>query len=814
MSSSPRSYLWPSIAALVGVSLLLIALPASWKPWAPSFLNPTLHLGLDLQGGTQLDFRISEAEMEKQIEQLQREIEELEETSGSPDEIAEKQAQIANIRILQGGIVEAIRTVLERRVNSLGVSEAVITPSFYGEEKHLLVECPGIIDIQKCIATIGKTILLEFKEQATGEEDEEHIEKMRALAQKAWGRISGSGESLKTVSEDLGTTLGVLSLDQKFYQDELPKGLESIWKKKPGDPVLREEVELDPIEKNGEQLPHRGIILAEVTGEKEEADRTIADPEEAMAYLAETESGLKFQKHSVEPMSKLDLGYQSLLPSLQPQTLLKGTNAKGEKSILYVTERNDAREELRASHILIAYRNAARATPDVTRLKEEARLLAQELREKFDRGAGFALLVREYSDGPSAQDGGSLGAISRGAMPPTFERAAFALKKVGDISEVVETEFGFHIIRLDAPGREISGTLSYVELLTSGENAEALQTSIFERLQQRSIVRREEQLPLRALLFSFLPTGWKDTPLDGKHFRRATVTSDPLTGVPVVQIVFDGEGGELFHELTKKNVGQPIAIFVGGELVSAPTVQSAIAGGTAIITGSRNFDEANALAQDLNTGAIPAPVHLVGQTTVEATLGQVALQQSLKAALFGFILVSAYMIWYYRVLGIIATIALVVYALLFTAILKLPLFLFTGQYIVLTLAGVAGIILSVGMAVDANVLIFERMKEEIAKGKLLSTAADTGFKRSWPAIRDSNASTLLTAAILFIIGTSIVRGFSVTLSIGILLSMFTATIVTRWLISLLFASPLAQNLAAFGVTLPSATQQGVEPQGK
>jgi protein-export membrane protein SecD len=157
------------------------------------------------------------------------------------------------------------------------------------------------------------------------------------------------------------------------------------------------------------------------------------------------------------------------------------------------------------------------------------------------------------------------------------------------------------------------------------------------------------------------------------------------------------------------------------------------------------------------------------------------------------------MIWYYRVLGLIAALALITYAVVFNAILKLPVFLFTDQYIVLTLAGIAGIILSIGMAVDANVLIFERMKEELKKGKMLQTAADTGFKRAWSSIWASNVSTLLTASILFIIGTSIVRGFAVTLSMGIIISLIIALLVTRFLISLLYKSPIAKNPAAFGV---------------
>ena len=221
---------------------------------------------------------------------------------------------------------------------------------------------------------------------------------------------------------------------------------------------------------------------------------------------------------------------------------------------------------------------------------------------------------------------------------------------------------------------------------------------------------------------------------------------------------------------------------MGGELVSAPTVQSEIIGGTAIITGSKTMEEARNLSQDLNTGAIPAPIYLTGQYTVEATLGAAALQTSLMAALVGGILLMLYMILAYRLLGVVADLALIVYAFLNFALLKLPLFLFSANYVVLTLAGMAGFILSLGMAVDANVLVFERLKEELRKGKILKTAVESSFKHAWPAIRDGNLSTLITCAILFMVGTSIVRGFAVTLGMGVLLSMFTAVTVTRWML--------------------------------
>jgi preprotein translocase subunit SecD len=184
---------------------------------------------------------------------------------------------------------------------------------------------------------------------------------------------------------------------------------------------------------------------------------------------------------------------------------------------------------------------------------------------------------------------------------------------------------------------------------------------------------------------------------------------------------------------------------------------------------------------------------------VEATLGADALQQTIYAGFVGLVILALAMILIYRMLGVAAVLALGFCVVLFVASLKLPLLLISNQYVVLSLAGIAGIILSIGMAVDANVLVFERIKEEMRKGKTFKTAMDVGFKRAWPSIRDGNASTLITAAILFTIGTSIIRGFSVTLVMGILISLFTALIVTRWIVSHLAKSPLLQRPEMIGV---------------
>jgi len=235
---------------------------------------------------------------------------------------------------------------------------------------------------------------------------------------------------------------------------------------------------------------------------------------------------------------------------------------------------------------------------------------------------------------------------------------------------------------------------------------------------------------------------------------------------------FNKEGGDIFEEITGRNIGNPVAIFLDGQLISAPVVQTKISGGSAVITGSFTQEEATELVQRFNAGALPAPITLITQQTVGATLGVDSLNKTLKAGAIGTILIALFMVIYYRGLGVYAVAALAIYVLL-------NLLVFKWLSITLTLAGIAGIILSIGMAVDANILIFERMREELKRGLSRSTAIEEGFKRAWLSIRDSNISTILTAAILFYFTSGFIKGFALALLIGVVISMFSAITVTR-----------------------------------
>lgn len=272
------------------------------------------------------------------------------------------------------------------------------------------------------------------------------------------------------------------------------------------------------------------------------------------------------------------------------------------------------------------------------------------------------------------------------------------------------------------------------------------------------------------------------TNLTGRDLRLAQVQFDSgkTAGQPVVAIEFSPDGAKKFSEITAKNIGKPLAIFLDERLVTAPIVQTAITDGRAVISGGFTPDEAKKLTIQLNAGALPIPIKIIEQRNIGATLGVESIHKSLVAATVGLIVIWLFMLINYGLKGLLADLALIVYILIFLALIKLiP--------ITLTLAGIAGFILSIGMAVDANILIFERMKEELRWGRPLKAAVELGFYRAWTSVRDSNASSLITAGLLFWFGTGSVRGFALTLAVGILVSLFTSITVTRSLLRLIYA---------------------------
>ncbi|MBU0596720.1 protein translocase subunit SecD [Patescibacteria group bacterium] len=398
-------------------------------------------------------------------------------------------------------------------------------------------------------------------------------------------------------------------------------------------------------------------------------------------------------------------------------------------------------EEVRASHILICYLGSQNCEAPIY-TKDEAFQKAQEI---FDlaTASNFSDLAQENSTDPGSKDnGGDLGFFTKDTMVAEFSNAVFSVE-TGEIVGPIETQFGYHII-YKTDKRE---TIDY-----------ELWRILIETQQAIDILPSEDP--------------WMSTGLSGSQLDRAEVLTNPQTGAIEVSLQFDSEGTDLFRDITERNLNKPVAIFLDGQPISIPNVNSVIPNGKAVISGGFDLTEAKLLSQRLNAGALPVPINLISQQSIGASLGAESLAKSLQAGIVALIIVMIFMLLYYRLPGLLAILALTVYLSLTLAVFKL-----IG--VTLTLAGIAGFILSIGMAVDANVLIFERLKEELRSGKSLKAAVEEGFLRAWTSIRDGNISTLITCVLLVWFGSSFVQGFAITLAIGVLLSMFSAVTITR-----------------------------------
>lgn len=302
----------------------------------------------------------------------------------------------------------------------------------------------------------------------------------------------------------------------------------------------------------------------------------------------------------------------------------------------------------------------------------------------------------------------------------------------------------------------------------------------------------------------------KPTGVDGKDVESATADYDPQRAQPVVRLKLKGgDATKRFGELTTRlsQTGALLLTLLDGQPTFGPARTEAINDGNAVLSGNMDIKEAKKIADEITAGALPVPITLVEQRTVGPTLGKESVQHSMLAGMIGLGVVALFMIAYYRLAGVVAVLALGIYTTLTMTLYKLSAFL-PGYTIVLTLAGIAGFILSIGMAVDANILIFERMKEELRAGKSFVAAIEAAFDRAWTSIRDSNVSTLITCAILFLTSSStpIIRGFAVTLGLGVLMSMFTAVVVTRTLMRMMIRYEWGRKLSWYGVKQPQEEQ--------
>ncbi len=720
-------FLQAGIIILVAVLLGFYNLPGDTQkqifPFFPQeFYDQKVNLGLDLQGGSQLDYKFDL----RKVPESDRD-----------------------------SIVEGITNVIQKRVNGLGVSEPNIYGSNVGDEKHLIVELPGIKDLDEAKDTVGKIIQLEFKERKETS-DPEYVAKVKEEAASALERAKNEDFKVFGEGEALASPEKITYNESEDWQskDQLSQA------------VAEAAIKLEP-----GQLAEN---LVETSGE----------------YALDGSGGL------------VQISGFSIVKLLEKQTVDKEVSEP---------------KKIKTAHILISFKGASSASAETTRTEEEAKVRAEEALKKVlekNDDAGFKEIAAEYSDDTSNKDSAGLiddYIFDTSNYAQEYKDATLALEKPGDISAATKSPFGFHIIK-----------------------ALEIKDAVTETVQ-------EDQVKIARIFFNSTDDMWRDTGLNGQFFQRADIDFDQLYQ-PHVVITFNPEGAKMFEEITERNVNKPLAIFVGGTLISAPNVNEKIVGGTATITGQFTVKEAEEMSRDLNTGAIPAPIQLVGQHNIGASLGQESLDKSLMAGLLGLLGIALFMIFYYRLAGLLATIALSFYTVLLIFLIKssLPLVIALGVSIilfgylifsilnnkesgpeklialilscfvlffmsfllstpvVLTLAGIAGVILSIGMAVDANILIFERVKEELRDGRPIESAVKVGFDRAWSSIKDSNFSSLITCAILFYFGSSIIQGFAFNLAAGILVSMFTAISITRVLLGTALNTKLGKNVKFFG----------------
>lgn len=402
----------------------------------------------------------------------------------------------------------------------------------------------------------------------------------------------------------------------------------------------------------------------------------------------------------------------------------------------------DAAKKIVSSHILVCYVGATNCPAEYSYTKAEAKQKVEDLKKQAT-AANFAELAKTNSTEPGADtSGGELPVFGQGQMIEKFEKAIWDVPS-GSIIGPVETEYGFHLIY--KKGEQVDKTYQVARIYVKIKDKTEIVPPVDE---------------------------WKVTGLSGKQLKRAEVATNQNTGEVQVSLEFDAEGAKMFGEITGRNVGKPVAIFVDGKPVSIPRVNEAITTGSAVITGNFTAIEARDLSKRLNSGALPVPVELLSQEQVGSTLGADSLSRSLTAGLAGLILVMLFMVFYYRLPGLLSVLTLSFYAILSLAIFKI-------FGVTLTLAGIAGLILSIGMAVDANVLVFERLKEELQFGKSLKTAMEESFVRAWPSIWDSHITTLISCVLLVEVGSGFIKGFGVVLAIGLIINLFTAYSVTR-----------------------------------
>jgi len=874
--------IWRNLVMILVFTVFLSFTVNPWKfpemetdiPLLTDFWNwmqgSEVSLGLDLQGGTQLDYEIDLSEAR----------------SFNNDDDPDNDINIPEL-------VDGVKDVIERRVNSLGVSEPNIYLSAAGEEQHIVVELPGIEDISDAKDKVGKVVQLEFKTEKDVASDEDKAlaeENANAFLQQAI-EDADEIEDLEAYAEDLGVLEPGRVLYYSHpdnYLDQVPADLQDIVTElEPGqfDDEARFAQEAQQMFLEGRVVQPEGynvVRLIETNTDLRKSPVNAEPFEDVMAELGQEPDEEYYHTEDLSEDIELDVislepgQVSGVIDTADGLQIIKMTNRLGiddgengepepqirTAHILFKTETaeslreitplkeiaEDATEEERAAieeeNAAIEARNAdarelnaeieARNAP-IIEANQAALEKAEEILAQLKEDPSlFEELARENSEDASADAGGDLGYAPPSRFVEPYSNAALELEKGAFTQELVQSQFGYHIIKL-IDRKEVDEEIyqfatikvchaeaANCESDVSKADAEAQADELLRR------VREETTYSIERLWFNASPDPWEKTELDGRYFQRADVAYDQVSFRPYVLVQFNDEGAQLFEDLTEANIGKRLGIFVGGEFISAPVVNERIAGGQAQISmGTPNvqvaLQEANELARSLNAGSIPAPLKKPNELNIGASLGADSLQKSIDAGLLGLVLVCVFMLLYYRMLGLLATLSLGVYGLFLTFVIQsqMPpglaitmtfvfwcafalrlfrskldglakavfllfsvigvLFVFSVLVnpIVMTLAGIAGLILSIGMAVDANILIFERIKEEFHDGKSFLASVNDGFERAWTSILDSNVSSLITCAILFFFGTSIIKGFAINLAAGIVISMFTAIVVTK-----------------------------------
>jgi len=691
---------WSRIALIGGCALIAVLFAIPDSVWGDDWFSSKMKeyhvtLGLDLAGGTELDYKIdlSDAIAQNNDDDPQNDV--------NPDSIA-----------------ESVRDALEKRVNPAGVGEIVVKRSQINNEQHVLIQMPPSSNVAQAKDDAERDNRLEFFA-----EDPSLEAVTRSLIQQEQRTINASNWT-RRVAE---------LADEKKIIHQI---FEPRWTDEIHDPALKD------------------ALLAARVG-------TI------LPALLETQTELEY---TVDENGQLQI-------QNPPRPLL---------AIAYVTSnKNENREktipaEAEARHILFGFTGATRAADDVKYADEStARTEAEKMLQRLQTEGtdSFGDLAKEFStEGAAQESGGDLGTFQPGRMVPAFDEAIFSdTAKPGLLDSIIETEFGFHVIEIIALTPEHTETSS------------------------------EPRVGYELLGWDRSELGWRKTDLGGAQMESSIVGYDEI-GQPIVNLLFNTEGGEMFADITEDVASRScnggvcrLGIKVGGEWITTPTVREKIIGTSAQISGSFTFESAKELSDGLNLGAIDAPVKLAGQLTIEPSMGEDQFQKSLRAGALGLVATLIFMIISYRLAGVIAAIALILYVGLYLFILKIWPASFGGP-VVVSLAGMAGLALSIGLAVDGNILIFERLKEELRTGRSLRESVDLGFDRAWSAIRDSNITTLITCLILYNLGSAMIRGFAVTLIVGTLLSMFSAVILSRNLLRLSLKFKFLNHPALFGVS--------------